>query len=86
MNGLQIIENCRSIAQRQYEGDAAGAAQHEIELLRTKVLELSKQLADRDDPPGVWVPIGVPDLAEFVPAGEECSANVRAAQLEAAHG
>lgn len=44
MTGLQIIQNCRDIAARQFEGDRTGAAQCEIELLRTKVLELSKKL------------------------------------------
>lgn len=47
MTGAQILQSCRDIAQRQYEGDAAGAAQHEIELLRTKVLELAKKLEEQ---------------------------------------
>jgi hypothetical protein len=44
-SGQQIIDNCRDIAARQYAGDLAGAARCEIELLRTKVLELSAQVA-----------------------------------------
>lgn len=47
MTGQQIVENCHSIAARQYEGDAPGAAACEIELLRTKILELSKKLEVR---------------------------------------
>jgi hypothetical protein len=46
--GQQIVDTCRSIAQKQFESDPAGAAQCEIELLRTKVLELTKKLL----PPG----------------------------------
>jgi hypothetical protein len=45
MTGEQIVDTCRDIAARQFEGDPLGAAQHEIELLRTKVLELSKVAA-----------------------------------------
>lgn len=44
MTGQQIVDNCRDIAARQYEGDESGARQCEIDLLRTKVLELSKKL------------------------------------------
>lgn len=44
-NGLQLIDNCREIAQRQFPSEPTGAAQCEIELLRTKVLELSKKLS-----------------------------------------
>ena len=44
MTGQQIIATCRDIAARQFEGDPTGAMHHEIELLRTKVLELSAKV------------------------------------------
>lgn len=42
--GQRIVDTCHDIARRQYEDDAAGAAKCEIDLLRTKVLELSKSM------------------------------------------
>jgi hypothetical protein len=44
MNGQQLIDTCRDIAARQFEGDPVGAAQCENELLRTKVLELAMRV------------------------------------------
>jgi hypothetical protein len=44
MNGQRLIDNCHAIAKQQYPDDHAGAQKHEIELLRTKVLELAKKL------------------------------------------
>lgn len=47
MNGQQILDSCREIARRQYEGESDLArVTFENDLLRTKVLELAKKLAD----------------------------------------
>lgn len=43
MSGQRIVDTCRALAQQQYPDDQAGAARHEIGLLRTKVLELVLQ-------------------------------------------
>jgi hypothetical protein len=50
MNGQQLIDTCRDIAARQFEGDPVGAAQCEIELLRTKVLELAQRVERAEAP------------------------------------
>lgn len=48
MNGQQIIDNCHDLAKRQFPEDGApmGRALCEVDLLRTKVLELAKRIAD----------------------------------------
>lgn len=47
MIGQRIIDNCADIARRQYEGEPELArVMFENDLLRTKVLELAKMLAE----------------------------------------
>lgn len=47
MNGEAIVRNVADIAKRQYDGESElAAARFEIDLLRTKVLEFAKKVAE----------------------------------------
>lgn len=50
LSGPQIVENCRQIAERQYPDDDKGARDFEIQLLRTKVLELKRRVDMAETP------------------------------------
>lgn len=56
MTAQRLIDTCAALARQQYPDDAAGRAECEIQLLRTKVMELVRRSETTPAPRGYRCP------------------------------